>query len=122
MLISQFVGHVVFDSDDGRSLLMPGARQRLDGEEILVHRAHVDVPGFALVGLVAGQLAYVGEPALDVDAGGGDDKLAVKGIDRDLGVGHRAIAAGHVIDLRLPQAAGAIVAVHVWVEPISEST
>src|SRR3984957_16926220 len=90
---------------------------RLGGEEILVHRAHVDVPAFALRRILPRQIAHCSETRLHVIAGRAHDELALEGINCDLRIGHWTIAIRCPEDIGAPQRSLLVVSVDVRLEP-----
>src|SRR5271156_4030210 len=90
---------------------------RVGREEILVHRAHVDVPALALGSLQARQIAHRGEAALHVSRNRADFELALERINRHPRVGHRSIAIGRPPDVIQPELAFLIVFVDVRLIP-----
>src|SRR3984957_4361006 len=90
---------------------------RFGGEEILVHRAHVDVPAFALRRVLPRQITHCRKTRLHVIAGRAHDELALEGIDCHLCVGHRTVAIRRPEDVGAPQRSLLVVSVDVRLEP-----
>src|ERR1035437_9933544 len=72
---------------------------RLGGEERSIHRAHVDVPAFALGRLPARQVAHRCLPALHSGGAAANDKSALKRIEGVFRVGHWTIAIREPVDV-----------------------
>src|SRR3984957_10943156 len=90
---------------------------RVRREEVLVDRAHVDVPAFALRSLKAGQVAHSGEPALDVSRDRADFELALERINRHARIRHRTIAIGRPPDVIQPELTLLIVFIDIRLVP-----
>src|ERR1019366_10144152 len=65
--INSSVSYKSFSKSKRLNIGLPSRRlrrslsERLDGEETLVHRTHVDVPGLALGGVLCGEVTHRGE-------------------------------------------------------------
>src|SRR5580704_3094934 len=90
---------------------------RLHRAEVLVDRAHVDVPAFALGRMLAGQITHRRVIPLRVDRRRADYEFALERIDRNARIGHRPVAISQPIDMRAPQTTLLIVGVDVRLEP-----
>src|ERR1700723_3329849 len=100
-----------------RLVLRRGFDHRVSREEILVDRAHVDVPALALRSLKARQVAHGREPALDVSRDRADFELALERINRHTRIGHRPIAIGRPPDVIQPELAFLIVFIDIRLVP-----
>src|SRR5205814_9878996 len=92
---------------------MTRAREGLGSEKFAIDRAHVDVPAFAFGRVGAREITSSRVARLNIDAGGGYHKFTLVRVDCDFGVGHRTIAIGEQVNLRLPQLAAAIVTIDI---------
>src|SRR5208283_1210045 len=76
--INSSVSYSSFSKSKRLNIELPSRRLRRrrghcpDGEETLVHRAHVDVPGLALGGVLCGQVTHRGESGGQITDAGAD--------------------------------------------------
>src|ERR1700735_1568929 len=98
-------------------MLRRGLHHRIGREEILVHRAHVDVPAFALRSLQPRQIAHRREAALHVGRDRAYLEFALEWVDRYARVRNRPIPIGGPPDVVEPQLTALIVFIDVWLVP-----
>src|SRR5208282_1422354 len=92
--IKSCVSYSSFSKSKRLNIGLPSRRLRrslsecLDGEETLVHRTHVDVPGLALGGVLCGQVTHRGESGGQITDAGADLEHAFERENGDARVGY----------------------------------
>jgi hypothetical protein len=94
-----------------------GAHHRVGREEVLVDRAHVDVPALMLGRFASRQLAHRGHAGLHVGRDRAHHEGALERVDCHFRIRYRTVAIRQPVDVRAPQLAAAIIGIDVGLEP-----